>query len=555
MNRFFPWRTLTAAFAVTALAGCGDLEITNPNAPDADRALSDPATIAAVVGGTLKSWWETRQSFSHGLHLATMGDAHSGSWNNFNLRYYSSYGKECPNRCGWVNATTSSYYEQIELAYYGYYAALSSANDGVIAIRNNGVTIPGQTKMIETIGVMMQGLAMAGIALNYDRGFVVDENTDLSKPTELPIATREELRDAAIAKFNDAHALATANSFNTPASWTGKTQGTSYSNVQVAKIIRTMQAHTLANYARNGAEAGQVNWGQVAQYASQGIDFDFKFYVDVDWDFLDRQKLWGNSDWTMRVDSRLTSLIPGSNQRDPYVSPDPLPNSPDKRMGDGTWGPEDNVSGTNTVKATANAGTDFAWNGRIIFPAVRGLEHQSNIHHSRYSWLAYEGEGLPGETSSGPAPTMSKATNDLLWAEALIRSGGSKAQAAALINNTRVGRGGLVARNGGESNATLLQDVVYESLIENLGLGPDAFYLRRRFDQLWPDTPRQYPIPAKELQLLGLELYTFGGPGKPDMIPAELEAKYGKVKNVKEIWAELNAAEKAAARKGAGRLF
>lgn len=555
MHRLSHWRSVAASLALAvAAAGCGDLEVTNPNAPDAGRALSDPATISAVVGGTLRTWMETRQSFNHGLHLSAMADAHSASWNNFNLRYYSSYGNECPQRCGWVNTTTSSFYSQIETAYYGYYSTLSAANDGVIAIRKNNVKITDNatTKMVETIGVMMQGMTLMGIALNYDQGFIVDEDTDLSKPTELPIATRAEMRDAALAKLEAAHALASANTFNTPVGWTGKVNGTSYSNTQIARVIRTLQANLLANYPRSGAEVAAVNWGQVATFASQGINgFDFQFFVDPDFDFFDGEKLWGNSAFTVRVDTRLVSLIPGSNQATPWPDPagNPQPNSSDKRLGDGTWGPEDNITGTNTKAATANAGTDFAWNGRIIFPAVRGSYHQSNIHHSRYSCLAYEGEGLPTETSSCNTPILTQAMNDLLWAEGLIRSGGSKAQAATLINRTRVTRGGLAPLTGAESNTAMLNEVKYESLIENLGMGPDVFYLMRRFDALWAQTPRQYPVPAKELQLLGMELYTFGGPNAPDMAPGvEPTYKGQKVKNVKEIWAEISAAEKSAAR-------
>jgi hypothetical protein len=37
---------------------------------------------------------------------------------------------------------------------------------------------------------------------------------------------------------------------------------------------------------------------------------------------------------------------------------------------------------------------------------------------------------------------------------------------------------------------------------------------------LWPDTPRHQPVPAKELSVLQQELYSFGGPGVPDLAPS-----------------------------------
>ena len=42
-------RTTLAALATLAAVGCQDLEIKNPNAPDATRALSNPTAIEAIA--------------------------------------------------------------------------------------------------------------------------------------------------------------------------------------------------------------------------------------------------------------------------------------------------------------------------------------------------------------------------------------------------------------------------------------------------------------------------------------------------------------------------
>src|SRR5262245_4196979 len=217
MNYTKSWRGLAAALAVLG-AGCtGDLEVDNPNAPDAARAFSDPATIGAVAGGTIRTWLITRQDYNSGFLINAMADGFTASWNNFNLRYYTSEGNECPVRCGWANVLTSAQYIQLETFWYGYYSALSSANDALTAIRTNGVVITNAatTKMIETISVMMQGIVFANIALNYDQGFIVDEETDLSDPLALPLHTSAEMQAAAIEKFNEAYTLAQANTFTT----------------------------------------------------------------------------------------------------------------------------------------------------------------------------------------------------------------------------------------------------------------------------------------------------------------------------------------------------
>ena len=76
-------------------------------------------------------------------------------------------------------------------------------------------------------------------------------------------------------------------------------------------------------------------------------------------------------------------------------------------------------------------------------------------------------------------------------------------------------RGHLTALTAASGQATLLAAVHYETMIELLGIGATPFYERRRYDELWPMTPRHMPIPAKELSVLKQELYSFGGPSNP----------------------------------------
>ena len=205
-----------------------------------------------------------------------MADGYTASWNNFNMRYYTSEGNECPVRCGWANVLTSAQYIQLETFWYGYYSALSSANDALTAIRTNGVVIDNaaNTKRIETISVMMQGIVFANIALNYDQGFIVTEETDLTDPLALPLVTSAEMQAAAIEKLDEAYALAAANAFVTDASWTGLAQGTIYTNVQIAKLIRTDagRAHR-ALPAQRGAECrghqGAVESGRAVGLAGR----------------------------------------------------------------------------------------------------------------------------------------------------------------------------------------------------------------------------------------------------------------------------------------------
>jgi hypothetical protein len=160
------------------------------------------------------------------------------------------------------------------------------------------------------------------------------------------------------------------------------------------------------------------------------------------------------------------------------------------------------------------------------------------------------------------------STNDLLWAEALLRVGGAAniSKAADLINKTRVGAGGLAPASASDplgspsdgdcmtngklakdgTSCTLWSKLLYEQDIEYLEMGPVSFLHQRelplikatgweratgcrkpatgctvnansiyngpRYIQgLLPGTARELPVPAKELALKQEAFYTFGG--------------------------------------------
>jgi hypothetical protein len=100
----------------------------------------------------------------------------------------------------------------------------------------------------------------------------------------------------------------------------------------------------------------------------------------------------------------------------------------------------------------------------------------------------------------------------LLWAEGLIRGTvPDLATAVTLINKTRVTRGGLPAATVADGVAGLLTKLQYEQDVELPGDNATPYFNRRRIDGLQALTPHQMPIPAKELGVLGLPYYTFGG--------------------------------------------
>jgi hypothetical protein len=580
MRRF----SLATALVAALMAGGCELDVQNPNDPDAERAFSDPAGLEQLLGGAFRTWVGTRGGFFSALPMTTMADSYTASWNNAAIRFYSSVGADgCPSRCGWTNSATAAEAAgglAVNEQWYGYYTVLSSANDVLRAIEA-GICFDDdceaddtQTSRNGAIARMLQAMAFAGLAMVYDKAFIVDENTDLSSPAAIAaieFSPREEMRDTALAVFDQAYAAAdggtwkTKPDLKTDADWAGVGSGREYTRQQVLQLIRTMQAELIAMFPRNATENTAADWARVATLASQGISsgtaFDWEFFIDVSSreGALDGVKTWGNSIGTMRVDTRVAAILT-TNHQHPWpeaAGGNPCPTiSADRRVGDGSWGPADDFNGYSTKAATANAGTDFACSGVAIFPAARGQYHQSNLQHVRYQHLAYRGENLPGFDATGQDPMYTRQMNDLLWAEGLIRSNGDKALAAQKINNSRVGRGGLPPVSGGQSNAELLAALQYEQEIEFMGQGATPFFNRRRIDGLVAGTPRHMPVPAKELDVLVREVYTFGGASAPDMSvigsgPGGVGGGGRRIRPVGEIWKDLLALRRVQA----SRLF
>jgi hypothetical protein len=122
--------------------------------------------------------------------------------------------------------------------------------------------------------------------------------------------------------------------------------------------------------------------------------------------------------------------------------------------------------------------------------------------------------------------------NDFLRAEALMHTGGSTSTIAALLDKTHVGDGGYASTSGlalGSINdppdpkhsvATLWSVLKYEKNMDLLGTWSGLQYWEKRgWGELTTGTLIHFPVPAADLETMGLQLYTFGGVGLPGGAP------------------------------------
>lgn len=580
------------ALALLAAGSCKSLDVVNPNEPSS-TILTDPTVLESVAAGTMRSWFNAYTVLEGTGVLSVQARTLSSSWNNGNMNFYSGVdinpsdttadpSKWARTTRSWQNDLSAAGRTSIEVEWFGMYSTLSSANDALKGIRVNKIDIggAGRTKRAETIAQLMQAASLMVIALNYDQGYYLDETIDLTKPEVLAALKRiprRALRDSALKKLDAAIALADANSFTTESGWAN---GVKYTNTDISRIANTMAAMLEAWYPRDDAEtnaAGVVDWAKVESYASKGMSSGgdstyFALVGDGCSAWCQDMMPWFTDYSSGRISTRVAHFLDPVTQVDPYPLGvgSPQPNSPDARMGDGSFGDASLEDVFGNVPKTSKAGTDFAWSSAgEIFRPDRGYYHQSNIGIIR--WDASGVEASNGQWAGfGYSPVITPMMNDLLWAEAKLRQGDA-AGAATLIDKSRVGRGklssaslvvgtpgspsdgpcmsnGKLAKDG--TPCTLWSELLYEYEIELLQMGPAPYWNQRRlpvvlataweratgcrkpatgctvnpntiFDGpryiqgLLPDTPREMPVPAKELAIKGEAFYTFGGPQPP----------------------------------------
>ena len=135
-------RAAAATLGALLLGACNSLDVANPNAPDASRALADPAAIEQVAAGTLRTWFNTFDGMEGGGPLVTMAQAYSASWNNFNMNLYSSIDPDGTSNTRAFKNDLASTERTTMIAYWqGYYSVISSSVDVLTAIRKNNLVI------------------------------------------------------------------------------------------------------------------------------------------------------------------------------------------------------------------------------------------------------------------------------------------------------------------------------------------------------------------------------------------------------------------------------
>ena len=513
---------------IAFVGGCNpDLNVTNPNAPDVARAIQTPSDVRQLIGSSYNNVYLGMQGCygggcypDPGIATGVMADVMTMAFGNFGARFN---GQE--PRLAYNNSSAADDGHVAADPYDAMYGALGAANDGLKAIKRGipakiSSSAPDETQQMQAFAWLVQGMALGFESEVFDKGFVVTEDTEGTAT----LVDYKAVRDGAMASLDKAIAAAAGKSWEIATEFT---PGIDLTATNFSKMANTMAARTLAYNARNATENAATDWARVLKYANAGIStgsepFDLNMQGDGGNSWYDLTKGYADladGSW-VRVDQRIIQEADPSQPTE-YTSttPPPFPNIADLRFAHGTPNSSGNIE---------QKGADFWFEKTIPFAVARGVYFFSQWAHARYIDHSYYVDN-PFLTS---VPYVLAAENDLLIAEGLIRTGGDFNRAAALINKTRVGRGGLPPVSAATPKNELLGAIFYERDVELFDTGAaQGWFDRRRIDKdvtynglpignIWAPkggsnlqlgTPRHLPLPAKELETLGMPVYTYGG--------------------------------------------
>jgi len=504
-------RRMGICAAVLAAGACLDLTVPNENQPDRTRAITSASDIEALIYTGFRAWYHVETWLYPGMAMSVAADANSSSWGNFGMRDVGSEPRVAFNN----DASYSS--DSVNLSPWVHlYRALAGVKDGLVALadqRDDVVEELGalETERLEVFGKVIQALCLAALSAIYDQSFIVDENTNLDS---LTLEGYDSVWAAADAKFTEVIQLSRGAAWQIPEEWVA--YDSDWSGARTAEVMRAFRARYAAWLARTESERASLDWSSIKSDAAQGMITAYAPYYDgnAPWRIWQAFKAYGWHPGWHRIDYRTVGPADASGAWETWINApidDRRPfniDTDDRRVTGGSYDTD---------------GAYIRYYGNSPFRPERGLYHFS--HYGACHWCTLlEDQGWVGDWT-----ILTPKELDFLEAEADYRLG-DKAAAMRTVNNYRTDKGRLppftdvngvapggsrcVPQNPDGSCGDLWEALKYEKRIELYAYGMAVEYMD---DRGWGDlvqwTWQQLPIPGAELDILNMDVYTFGGPG------------------------------------------
>jgi len=455
------------------------------------------------------------------MFMSNAAFQHNAPWNNFGMEHYGRL-----PRIALVNDVADTNYDNLTRPWYRSYRALAAVSDGLRSLEDPEIADELGAESVAALKAyakLVQGLAHATVAMLYDRGFVVDETTDLTVAQE-PMAY-DEVMSAAYGYLDEAAAMGSGGSFTIDIGW----MSMDVSAQQLARLAKSWKATFRAQVGRTASERAAADWGLIMADVDAGIqetammnmDWDNGWYYSLidygTWPGWSQISYWMYGMADQSGDYQDWLALPLGDKSYQFADGEPvLIVTPDTRYPQGATVDEQLVEEGAYYRITPPDEQGNTWK-----KPERGVWRWSWYKDGHDHWLSY------GWDSVFDQPFIQLAAMRLLKAEGMYR-GGNMAGAAAIINETRT-LYGLNATDASGTNTScvpkmpngqcgdLWEMLKWEKRHESswTGIaGNNWWFDGRGWGDLWKDTPVQIPVPCKELQVLQmLPCTNFGGPG------------------------------------------
>jgi hypothetical protein len=524
--------------------------VQNPNNPETDRVLATPADVENLLGTQYLRW-----------HIAMYGSL-SNVWGMANVQSFedfSSLSNNCMGsrvgfpRAGNDNAIGNGCATENRRTYYIHSEVVRIASNVLAKLDEDGFTLgtPAQDARARAFAEFVRGLALGYLALTYDSAAVItpemgtEDAGELVGYNDVMAAALDGLQRAIDAATNPP---AGANGFPLPTGWIPSP--TAFTGAEFLKLVRSYRARFRATVARTPAERTAVNWDLVIADAQNGITADHQNITNT---ITGPFNSWVSQFHTFTTWHQMTPFVIGmadnSGAYAPWIA---LPiaqrgvagsffmTTPDLRFPQGATRAAQQADFAITSCTAASTVCKRYFVNR---PSGNDTFSGDSWGYSNYDFVRFYSwrTSGAGTARNGPLIFMTKAEIDLLQAEGQFRKGNFSA-AAALINNTRVAKGGLpaitafdatspvpggadcvprvpsnAATTGGGtvSCGNMLEALKWEKRIETAYTHWMAWYIDSRgWNDLAEGTGIHWAAPYEDLQArgrTGTEIYSTGG--------------------------------------------
>ncbi len=478
------------SIAVLVLTSCESLNFDDPSTLTNEEAVSKIKTFGySLVKGSVQTTFTTTTS-SGGVHFSLLADQSTNTNGSSNWWNYAN-----EPRMRILNSSTErSYSASLNLLYSNFYQANLDATKVLDIIENQGAKAyddQGQDRTEDCrIGAYYaKGVSQGYLGVIYDRGIIVDD----VKTTERTYSNSyKEMVENGIKLIDKAIELAEASQ-NFKFDFL---LGIMIDKETFVELANSMAARILSSVAREKTEAaslGETHWKRVLTYAERGVTSDY-LITTVSGGYYNGQE------------DRLTYIY----NDHAYVPVDvKLPYLADKTGQYPNFYPQDATVLGPIESDDSRFNQYFGYDSQFgILMEARGRGLFSNYYRKRWA-NSNNTLNVPGAIN----PYFLAEEIRLLKAESKFWLKDYDG-AAALLNAPEAARKSKGHLSDVEANEQALRNALhYEYSIEIDGAGgvfvPFAFM--RRHDLLIGGTPTEYPIPQTPLEVIGEDIYSFGG--------------------------------------------